>query len=862
MMKSKNLISIFLVLVSIISFIHFEVRADSELKENSWRYKDGIPIPTQNENIYNDFDVESMSSPTMKGIDVSTHQGSIDWNSVKNDIDYAIIRCGYGSDNTSQDDKQWYNNVSECTRLGIPFGVYIYSYAENTTEAASEAKHVLRLVNGYNLSFPIYFDMEDKVQGALSSGMRGAIAKTFCDAIQSAGYEVGIYANKNWWENYLTDAVFNNNSWFKWVAQYNSTCTYSGSYTMWQYTSSGSVNGISGNVDMNYWYGEKRGVNNKEPADLGTDFYAYIFNKPCWKTVASGGNGGNTYLETEKWTANQRWYCTRNDDGSYTFKNAVNNKCLSVENAGNSNGTNVQIADYTGSDAQKWFIYSSNGAYVFSPKCANGKVLNLYNGSTDDGIKVQIYDENDSDAQIFTLHKVDVTAGKPEIKSNVEVMKTDGAANISWNSTEYTDHYMYYLTEYPVAYAYSTNTANGSVSNTSVNFNNLTSGSYSCFVQAVSHQNNLGEQSNWVSFKVYADDYIPTKTVVYNDHIYALYDYEMSWTFARELCNDLGGHLVTVTTADENKVITDLIQSGSKDAYWLGASDITDYGKLEYTEKKFNWVTGENCSYSNWGDGEPSSSGENGEKEHFAEIRKSSGNKWNDVNNINKSNKGFILEIEMPDYTPTVTKTYNGNQYMIFDKNTTWSEAKIFCEKLGGHLVTIESAEEQAFVQDLLKDGERIWYYLGGQKRNDVWTWLDGDTAEYVSLADNAAKWNGTNLMMYKSTGKCIGINNAYYPEKDISNIGFVCEIEEQSDHKPTFSITDHDTYVEILNDSDIANTATVIIAEYDNYCLVNLMSIETSFAANENRTLLVGSGKKYKVFVWDSLKGMIPLTK
>lgn len=202
--------------------------------------------------------VFAVSTPTMKGIDVSRHQGIINWDAVYGNIDYTIIRCGFGNDETSQDDTQWYNNANACTRLGIPFGVYIYSYATNTTMAESEANHVLRLINGYNLSFPVYLDMEDNVQVGLSASERGAIASTFCNIIQNTGYEVGIYANRNWWENYLTDSVFNNNSWHKWVAQYNSSCTYKGSYTMWQYTSSGSVNGISGNVDMNYWYGELR----------------------------------------------------------------------------------------------------------------------------------------------------------------------------------------------------------------------------------------------------------------------------------------------------------------------------------------------------------------------------------------------------------------------------------------------------------------------------------------------------------------------------------------------------------------------------------------------------------------------------
>ena len=93
-----------------------------ELKENSWRYKNGIPIQTEESDSN---ELYSFATPTMKGIDVSKHQGVINWDSVYGNIDYAIIRCGYGNDDITQDDSQWYNNANACTRLGIPFGGYI-----------------------------------------------------------------------------------------------------------------------------------------------------------------------------------------------------------------------------------------------------------------------------------------------------------------------------------------------------------------------------------------------------------------------------------------------------------------------------------------------------------------------------------------------------------------------------------------------------------------------------------------------------------------------------------------------------------------------------------------------------------------
>ena len=195
-------------------------------------------------------------------IDVSTHQGVIDWERVKRHIDGAILRCGYGSDIASQDDAQFKRNADECTRLGIPFGVYLYSYADTNEKAKSEAEHVLRLVKGYKLSYPIYYDLEENGTQA------GAIerANIFGDIIEAAGYWCGVYANKYWWTNFLNGLE----RFTKWVAQYNSECTYEGAnLDIWQYSSKGTVPGIKGNVDMNICYrdlpAEIEGTKTNEP---------------------------------------------------------------------------------------------------------------------------------------------------------------------------------------------------------------------------------------------------------------------------------------------------------------------------------------------------------------------------------------------------------------------------------------------------------------------------------------------------------------------------------------------------------------------------------------------------------------------
>lgn len=199
---------------------------------------------------------EKSKTPTAHGIDVSHHQGEIDWDILAPHIDFAILRIGYGANLTSQDDRQWKNNADACSRLGIPFGVYIYSHAVNKEQALDEVQHVLRQIEGYKLSMPVYLDLEDN--RLLENCSKAEIyenAKVFCEAIQAAGYEVGIYANTNWWKNYLTDPGYDR--WDRWVAQYSDTLSYQGQYSMWQYTSKGVLPGITANtVDMNYWYGE------------------------------------------------------------------------------------------------------------------------------------------------------------------------------------------------------------------------------------------------------------------------------------------------------------------------------------------------------------------------------------------------------------------------------------------------------------------------------------------------------------------------------------------------------------------------------------------------------------------------------
>lgn len=218
--------------------------APTTSKKTAWGESNG--------KFYND-KLKQITGAVAKGLDVSHHQGKIDWEKVsKSDVDFVIIRCGYGNDLTSQDDKYFAQNVAGCEKYNIPYGIYIYSYALNVSDAKSEANHVLRLIKSTEAkpTYPIYIDYEDSSQNGLTPKQLGNFATAFFNKTIAAGYKAGVYANLNWWTNKLTDSRFN--QWTKWVAQYNSACSYTKPYQIWQSTSTGKVPGVNGNADLNF----------------------------------------------------------------------------------------------------------------------------------------------------------------------------------------------------------------------------------------------------------------------------------------------------------------------------------------------------------------------------------------------------------------------------------------------------------------------------------------------------------------------------------------------------------------------------------------------------------------------------------
>ena len=237
--KIKNQNSIFIILLAILFILFASFMITKQNKQNK------TLTPIYKNSGYETFHL---------GIDVSEHQGTIDWKAVANSsVDFAIIRASYAWDNGQKDhrDQMFSENLSEAKKHGLAVGVYHYSYATNEQEALEEAKLLLSQINGTQLDYPVYYDLEDECQDDLSTEQITNIALTFINEIRNAGYYAGIYINPDNIKQLDLDQLGDVDLW---IANYSLENSYDGDYGMWQYTCYGKINGIEGNVDLNYCY--------------------------------------------------------------------------------------------------------------------------------------------------------------------------------------------------------------------------------------------------------------------------------------------------------------------------------------------------------------------------------------------------------------------------------------------------------------------------------------------------------------------------------------------------------------------------------------------------------------------------------
>ena len=279
-----------------------------------------------------------------------------------------------------------------------------------------------------------------------------------------------------------------------------------------------------------------------------------------------------------------------------------------------------------------------------------------------------------------------------------------------------------------------------------------------------------------------------TTKSTWNGHTYQYFDTGMTWDEAKEYCENLGGHLATVTSEEEEAVIEALVENGTRNVYWLG-------GKT--TNLVFTWITGENTSYTHWSSGQPDNWGKGDCIEYQrANAGGVSGHGWGDTDNAGEyfglKNTGFICEW---DDVPSNTVIWNNHVYQFFDTGITWDKAKKYCENLGGHLATITSAEEQAQIEKLIANGTKNNYWLGGNIENYELSWITGESVDYTNWAsgqpDNyqnddcleILRVQDASLMPYHwcDTNRNAVVDNFDSAFFGVENFGFICEWEDNS---------------------------------------------------------------------------------
>lgn len=372
-------------------------------------------------------------------IDVSEWQGDIDWAKAKADgVEGVIIRLGYGEGNNA--DKKAQRNISECKRLGIPFGIYWYSYADTPSLAKEEGADVVAKlkqfgVNPSDLAYPVYYDLEkwtwEGHKPPTDPNVYNNIVNNWYSALQSAGYKnLGVYSYTSYLQGPLKHADIYAKT--TWVAQYGARMGFDSFPTNsrgWQYTSSGKVDGISGNVDMNA-FGNKEYVNGGSSNDLQAaidvrkmtavtipngNYYINVRSKVASSVdIPSGSAADSTAIQLYSGNSSkaQQFTFTRQSDGSYEIVNVNSGKALDVRNGVAENNAIVQQYSRNNSQAQRWFIRDSGAGYYLQSALGNW-VLDLSGGNTANGAAIRLYMPNGAASQLFVVSSSDVniTAG-------------------------------------------------------------------------------------------------------------------------------------------------------------------------------------------------------------------------------------------------------------------------------------------------------------------------------------------------------------------------------------------------------------------------------------------------------------------
>lgn len=367
--------------------------------------------------------------------------------------------------------------------------------------------------------------------------------------------------------------------------------------------------------------------------DLGTDFYASITHIASWNHLTVEDNN-NVDICWETYRDNQYWKFYRQYDGSYKIVSAKNDKCLDVENGSSDDGANIGVYENNDTDAQRWYIYKCGNGYQLKPKCSDC-VMEMNAWNFYQGVNLVCGTKDNSDAEIFSINKrnFDELA-----ETTLNYSDNNGSITFSWDTPKCTSNYNLKI--------YNGNSVwNGeapiniwNVQENSYNIE-LGEGTFTAVLQTYNAIQDYHECKS-ITFTTNVSSYSPIKTVVSKGHMYELYDKPTSWETAKLVCENKGGHLATITSSEEQKVIESLIRYGKRTFYNVGATNLENINE-------WKWVTGESMSYTNWAIGEPNNVAN---IERYLSVFNNENYlaQWNDTTNASTSgvSNGFICEYD------------------------------------------------------------------------------------------------------------------------------------------------------------------------------------------------------------------------
>lgn len=263
----------------------------------------------------------------MKGVDISTWQKNVDYLKLKaNGIEFAIIRCGYGK-NESQKDNMFEKHYAGCVYAGMKVGAYLYAYASTIEGARLEAENCLKFIKDKKFDLPIFYDVEDKNQQNIDRNTLTEMCKVFCDTIIQAGYQAGVYANLYWFNNKLN--VKDLEKYNIWLAQWNSKPTANFRVDIWQYDV-GTIEGNVGKIDKDIAYKEY-GQSYQQPVEKSVYKLGNIYTTQVVLKVRSGAGTNYSQKTYNQLTPNAKEHSLSNG----CLKIGTRVTCLEIKNVGN-----------------------------------------------------------------------------------------------------------------------------------------------------------------------------------------------------------------------------------------------------------------------------------------------------------------------------------------------------------------------------------------------------------------------------------------------------------------------------------------------------------------------------------------------